>query len=117
MPRESHLSAAKLINIYRELSDAVGSLSFRLPVSHVYNPLEYARVPAEQYLEQFGAARKQVLFLGMNPGPWGMAQTGVPFGEVGHVRDWLKIDAPIGAPEREHPKRVRSWGSSVRGAR
>jgi single-strand selective monofunctional uracil DNA glycosylase len=43
--------------------------------------------------------------LGMNPGPWGMAQTGVPFGEVAHVRDWMGIDAKVGRPEIEHPKR------------
>lgn len=41
----------------------------------------------------------------MNPGPWGMAQTGVPFGEVAIVRDWLKIVEPIGKPEGEHPKK------------
>ena len=41
----------------------------------------------------------------MNPGPFGMAQTGVPFGEIAAVRDWLKIERPVGRPEREHPKR------------
>jgi single-strand selective monofunctional uracil DNA glycosylase len=45
------------------------------------------------------------VFLGMNPGPFGMAQTGVPFGEVAAARDWLGINAPIGKPAREHPKR------------
>ena len=47
----------------------------------------------------------RVLLLGMNPGPWGMAQTGVPFGQVAAVRDWLGINAPIGRPASEHPKR------------
>jgi single-strand selective monofunctional uracil DNA glycosylase len=41
----------------------------------------------------------------MNPGPWGMAQTGVPFGEVAAVRDWLGISEPVDRPGREHPKR------------
>ena len=41
----------------------------------------------------------------MNPGPWGMAQTGVPFGEVAAVRDWLGIEATVDKPEQEHPKR------------
>jgi single-strand selective monofunctional uracil DNA glycosylase len=41
----------------------------------------------------------------MNPGPFGMAQTGIPFGEVTAVRDWLKIKTPVGKPAREHPKR------------
>jgi single-strand selective monofunctional uracil DNA glycosylase len=58
------------------------------------------------YLRKFGGSRKRVVFLGMNPGPFGMAQTGVPFGEVNVVRDWLKIDAKISKPELEHPKRA-----------
>lgn len=72
---------------------------------HVYNPLGYARNPGEQYVERYGNSRKEVLFLGMNPGPWGMAQTGVPFGTVKLVRDWLEIEGPVGKPAHEHPKR------------
>ena len=41
----------------------------------------------------------------MNPGPFGMVQTGVPFGDVAMVRDWLGITAPVGKPRNEHPKR------------
>ena len=41
----------------------------------------------------------------MNPGPFGMAQTGVPFGDVAMVRDWMGIEAPVGKPREEHPKR------------
>jgi single-strand selective monofunctional uracil DNA glycosylase len=41
----------------------------------------------------------------MNPGPYGMAQTGVPFGEVTLVRDWLQIEERVDRPEPEHPKR------------
>jgi single-strand selective monofunctional uracil DNA glycosylase len=39
----------------------------------------------------------------MNPGPYGMAQTGVPFGAVEVVRDWLGLEVPIGRPPQEHP--------------
>jgi single-strand selective monofunctional uracil DNA glycosylase len=50
-----------------------------------------------------------------------MVQTGVPFGEVGAVRDWLRIDAEIGRPEPEHPKRpvegLACGRSEVSGAR
>lgn len=94
-----------LVEIARELARSVGGLRFGPPVTHVYNPLDYAWGAHAQYLERFGAAPKEVLFFGMNPGPWGMAQTGVPFGEVSAVRDWLEIDAAIGKPEAEHPKR------------
>ena len=70
-----------------------------------YNPLEYARVPHELYLKKYGEGPKEVLLLGMNPGPFGMAQTGVPFGDVSFVRDWMKIDGRVDAPTSEHPKR------------
>ena len=74
-------------------------------MTHVYNPLTYAWSAHREYLQRYGRAPKRVLFFGMNPGPFGMAQTGVPFGEVAAVRDWLKIEAPIGKPELEHAKR------------
>jgi single-strand selective monofunctional uracil DNA glycosylase len=73
--------------------------------AHIYNPLEYARAPHELYLQRYGRTRKRVVFLGMNPGPFGMAQTGVPFGEVSFVRDWLGIQAAVGQPPHPHPKR------------
>ncbi len=81
------------------------ALHFSSPVACVYNPLEYAWLAHKTYLDRHARGRKRVLYLGMNPGPWGMAQTGIPFGEVRAVREWLKIDAPIGRPEPEHPKR------------
>jgi single-strand selective monofunctional uracil DNA glycosylase len=87
------------------LRDAVAALRFAAPVAFTYNPLEYAWPVHELYLRRFGAAPKRVLFLGMNPGPFGMAQTGVPFGEVAAVRDWMRLDAPVGRPVREHPQR------------
>jgi single-strand selective monofunctional uracil DNA glycosylase len=88
-----------------ELVGELRRLRFGPPVSHVYNPLEYARAPYREYLRRFGRRPRPVVLVGMNPGPWGMAQTGVPFGEVGAVRDWMGIEAPVGAPARLHPKR------------
>jgi single-strand selective monofunctional uracil DNA glycosylase len=88
-----------------QLSKAVSALSFADPVAHVYNPLEYAFGAHQEYLERFGAAPKEVVFIGMNPGPWGMVQTGVPFGEVGLVRDWMGIRSGVSRPASEHPKR------------
>jgi single-strand selective monofunctional uracil DNA glycosylase len=110
-----------LVECARNLGRLVSGLRFAPPVTHVYNPLDYAWKAHSQYLELYGAAPIEVLLLGMNPGPWGMAQTGVPFGEVGAVRDWLGIDAEIGRPDPEHPKRpVKGLGctrSEVSGAR
>ena len=80
-------------------------MSFDTPVTHVYNPLNYAWAAHEQYLKLAAATKKKVVFLGMNPGPFGMAQCGVPFGEITAVREWLKINTHIGKPDREHPKR------------
>lgn len=94
-----------LIDVSRRLSDRVSTLTFAPPVTHVYNPLEYARRSHEAYLRKYGVAPKRVLFVGMNPGPFGMAQTGVPFGDVTFVRDFLGIHATVGKPPREHPKR------------
>ncbi len=94
-----------LVGIMQRLRRDVGKLEFADPVACVYNPLEYAWAAHEAYLRRFGSAQGRVVLVGMNPGPFGMAQTGVPFGEVGFVRDWMKIDAPIGKPRCEHPKR------------
>jgi single-strand selective monofunctional uracil DNA glycosylase len=95
-----------LVEIAKRLRDDVGQLDLvGGAVSHVYNPLDYAWEPHRCYLERYGGGRPEVLLLGMNPGPWGMAQTGVPFGDVPLVRDWLGIEAPVGRPTREHPKR------------
>jgi single-strand selective monofunctional uracil DNA glycosylase len=92
--------------ISRNLSREVSKLEFSAPVSHVYNPLEYARAPHEAYLEAHGQGKKHVLLFGMNPGPFGMAQTGVPFGDVGMVRDFLKVQGKVLRPPNEHPKRL-----------
>ncbi len=94
-----------LTEISRRLARRVDRLGFAEPVEYVYNPLVYARAPHELYLSRFGGSPKEVLLVGMNPGPFGMAQTGVPFGEVSIVGDWLGIHAPVERPRREHPKR------------
>lgn len=97
--------ADALLAAAEELSSACDALSFGSAVSHVYNPLDYAFAPYRAYVQKYGASRKKVVFLGMNPGPWGMAQTGIPFGQVAAVRDWLGIVAEVAKPQQEHPKR------------
>jgi single-strand selective monofunctional uracil DNA glycosylase len=94
-----------LIRISRRLSKELERLKFAPPVAYVYNPLAYARLPHELYLSRYGSGPKRVVLLGMNPGPFGMAQTGVPFGDVCAVRDWLGITADVSRPSAEHPKR------------
>lgn len=106
---------------FQTLGERSGRLHFGMPVEFIYNPLEYARLPLLQYCNRFGNSPKEILFLGMNPGPFGMVQTGIPFGEVQAVRNYLRIDAPVGRPAREHPRRpVEGWScrrSEVSGKR
>lgn len=97
--------ATALAAVTAELVQALAPLRFGPPVSHVYNPLVYAAAPYREYLARYGTPPKEVVLVGMNPGPWGMAQTGVPFGDIVAVRDWMGIEAPVGAPGRLHPKR------------
>lgn len=99
------MTADRLIAISRRLSDAVDALSFGPPVHTTYNPLAYARAPHEAFIRRYGDGRKRFVWLGMNPGPFGMGQTGVPFGDVVAVRDWLGIQAPVEQPALQHPKR------------
>ncbi|MDX1612095.1 MAG: single-stranded DNA-binding protein, partial [Candidatus Thermoplasmatota archaeon] len=72
----------------QRLSKACDGLTFQHPVAHVYNPLSYAWDGQRQYIERFAydPLPRPVLFVGMNPGPWGMGQTGVPFGDVDKVQ-------------------------------
>jgi len=98
-------TAQSLVEVSLRLREAVDGLGFAPPVAYVYNPLHYAWGAHEAYVRRFGGKRGVALLLGMNPGPWGMAQTGVPFGEVAIVRDWMGIREGVVKPAREHPKR------------
>ena len=95
--------ADSLIASTQRLNDALRPLEFSAPWT--YRPLDYAWTPQETYIRRFGNSTKRVLMLGMNPGPFGMSQTGIPFGEIPSVRDWMGIEEPVGKPDPEHPKR------------
>ena len=99
-------TADTLLTAARKLNRSLKKLQFAEPTTHLYNPYDYAYAMHAQYVQRYGATKKRVVLMGMNPGPWGMAQTGVPFGEVAAVREYLKLDAPIGKPKNEHPKRL-----------
>jgi single-strand selective monofunctional uracil DNA glycosylase len=111
--QQSEISPS-VVRAAERLRDEVAKLRFALPVTHVYNPLEYAWAAHELYVRRYASTRKRVVFLGMNPGPFGMAQTGVPFGEVAAVRDWLGINVEIAPPSRVHAKRPISGFASPR---
>ncbi len=105
--------------LLQSLNKELSRLQFSVP--WVYNPWDYAQAAYLEYWQRYGQTPRQAVMLGMNPGPWGMAQTGIPFDEVTRVRDWLKIKAPIGRPQREHPARpILGWScprSEVSGRR
>ncbi|MEZ6083638.1 MAG: hypothetical protein R3E58_06750 [Phycisphaerae bacterium] len=71
----------------------------------VYNPLIYACASFDAYVACCDIENVEVILLGMNPGPWGMAQTGVPFGEVGAVQALAEaLTRSSGSPLKEvHP--------------
>ncbi len=94
-----------LAELTEDLATRCSNLSLSAPVTHVYNPLVYARRPHAEYLQRYGRRNKKVLFIGINPGPWGMAQSGVPFGDVEFVKNWMGIEAKVDAPAQLHPKR------------
>ena len=99
------MTASALIAAAHELSATVDAMRFAPPVTHVYNPLDYAGEIHDNYLRRYGEGRKRVVFIGMNPGPFGMAQIGVPFGEINTARDWLGLEGAVGQPALSNPKR------------
>lgn len=108
--RGTSTPTAELVAISRRLARATGRLAFAKPVHHVYAPLDYAREPHERYLA-LARAPVDAVFLGMNPGPFGMAQTGVPFGEIAAARGFLGLDGRVRVPNDTHPKRpVEGFG-------
>jgi single-strand selective monofunctional uracil DNA glycosylase len=104
------MSAEQLIAAAHDLAAKVAPMRFAAPITHVYNPLEYAWAPHEEYLRRFGDGDKRVIFVGMNPGPFGMVQIGVPFGEIASARDWMGITAVVRKPAEETPDRpIEGW--------
>jgi len=106
-----HISAVsttisdRLLSIEQKLCTKLQNITFPSSVQYIYNPLEYASETHAMYVRKYCTGVKKILFVGMNPGPWGMSQTGVPFGEISMVRDWLKISGAVGHPSKEHPDR------------
>lgn len=97
--------ASRVLEIEERLARDLQSLELDPRVTHVYNPVHHAKMTHEMFLEGYTNSEKEVLFLGMNPGPWGMIQTGIPFGSITMAKDWLGIEGPVLQPSKPHPKR------------
>lgn len=115
MSRIENKLATQVAKVNDELVKGLRSLKFRAPVTHTYNPLVYARSGYDRYVARFGSATKPVVLVGMNPGPFGMAQTGVPFGDVQMVKEWMGICVAVGEPTAPHPKRPVTGFACTRG--
>lgn len=113
-PQSDDGQAAAICAVTETLVAQVERLTFSAPVTHVYNPMVYARRGFDCYVERFAGGARPVVLLGMNPGPFGMAQTGVPFGDVEMVSGWMGISEPVTQPATPHPKRPVSGFSCTR---
>ncbi|KAI5718898.1 hypothetical protein M8J76_001952 [Diaphorina citri] len=89
--------------LIRELTNS--NITYEFPVEYVYNPLDYAFELHSKYVYKYCNSKKKILFLGMNPGPWGMVQCGIPFGEVKAVKGFLNIEGKVNQPEKFHKDR------------
>lgn len=73
--------AVQMLSVERQLSNELDRIVFSPPVAYMYNPLNYAWETHSLFVTKFGNSKKEILFVGMNPGPWGMVQTGVSTAE------------------------------------
>jgi len=105
MPARNVSRAKAILAAAMTLRRDMARLRFGAPVAHVYHPLDYAWPVHQRYILQFADGPRKVVFLGMNPGPFGMMQTGVPFGEIAAVRDWMGLSGKVAAPANAHPKK------------
>ena len=76
-PIPQSVIADQLLTCEQRQCDDLGMVPFSPPVRFIYNPLTYAKETHTCYVRCYGNSKKKVLFLGMNPGPFGMAQNGV----------------------------------------
>lgn len=99
----------RLIAAAQKLSTACSNLCediiAQTEVAYATNPLEYAWELHASYINQYGGLGAKTLLLGMNPGPFGMAQSGVPFGATAYAKDFLNITGSFVDPAGRHPKR------------
>lgn len=66
-----------LLDIEQRQCSQLLEIKYPAPVTHVYNPLSYASQTHQSFVRRYGNNKKKILFVGMNPGPFGMAQNGV----------------------------------------
>ena len=100
----------QLIRAATSLRDDVRPLGMKLVsegrIDVCYNPLDYAWDAHVAFLRRMGGSGARTVILGMNPGPHGMGQMGIPFAATSVVRDLLGITGiPVNQPETPDPRR------------
>mgnify|MGYP001169323137 FL=1 len=100
----------RLIRAATSLRDDVRPLGMKLVsegrIDVCYNPLDYAWDAHVAFLRRMGGSGARTVILGMNPGPHGMGQMGIPFAATSVVRDLLGITGiPVNQPETPDPRR------------
>ncbi|XP_013171163.1 PREDICTED: single-strand selective monofunctional uracil DNA glycosylase [Papilio xuthus] len=93
--------STEFLHLIDDLNNKLEIFQFPAAIKCIYNPTIYARHTFEMYVRKYCNTKKSIMFFGMNPGPFGMSQTGVPFGDVSSVREWLGIEGPVGKPPKE----------------
>ena len=64
--------------LIKQALEDLKDLTFDTPVTHVYNPLDYAASAYKRYLTTYGTPPKEIMFLGMNPGEVATVLSGFP---------------------------------------
>merc|ERR1711936_687488 len=92
-------------NIESALAEELFHLKYEnSKVKYILNPLDYALDPHINFLKKCLSGPRRVMFVGLNPGPWGMCQTGIPFGDVDQCKHFLNVTGHVLKPENTPSK-------------
>lgn len=86
------------------LRDALDGYPLPRGVAYAYHPLRYAWDAHAAFLSRYGEGAGRAVFVGMNPGPWGMTQSGVPLADPALAREWMGVQGRVESPPHAHPK-------------
>ena len=104
------MSVESLIDAAASLRDDADEIALEMieegSAECIYNPLRYAWEVHVEYLRIAGGLGAKTILMGMNPGPHGMGQMGIPFAATTVVRDILGIRGiEVQQPTDPHPSR------------
>ena len=68
---------AQYLQIEQRLCQKLLPIKYGYPVTVIYSPLTYAFQTHRDFVVKYCTSERTLMFLGMNPGPYGMSQNGV----------------------------------------